>query len=148
MEEIIVGSAAFFDGISTFEPKTIDKLSFVDSTRNGWWRYVVTKNGVKHYKWQRHTLTEYVNKLAHCTDCKRVTTLLVPAFVSEVKGSLSDSQYIAAIESAINRLCERHAWGKTVYQAYVANGSLTLTEEQRATAYALYEAARRNDKQE
>lgn len=139
--EIVVGSAAFFSGMEGYAPKTIDKLEIITETRNGWWRYCGHADGVSHYKWQQHTLGELVEKLRKCTDCKRVTTLLVPEFAQAV-GCDNAATYLVTIQPAIDKLCDKHEWGKTVYAAYVENGALTLTAEQREAAYEQYKALR------
>ena len=145
MKKILVGAWAFFAALLMADNAKTEKdeLEFVDATRNGWWRYAGHFDGARLFKWQKHTLAEYVQKLSKCTDCNRVTTLLVPEFAQAVKGKMTDAEYLQTIEPAIMRLCERHAWGKMVYEAYVANGSLTLTDEQRSQAYAMYKSARK-----
>lgn len=50
--------------------------------------------------------------------------------------------YLATVKPAVDKLCDKHEWGKTVYAAFVENGALTLTDEQREAAYEQYKAAR------
>lgn len=88
-----------------------------------------------------------MEKLTQCTDCKRVTTLLVPEFADSVAGGLPAGDYLTAIKPAIDRLCDRHAWGRIIYDAYVKNGSLTLTDEQRQSAFENYKAIRAEKKE-
>lgn len=142
MAEITVGSVAFFDGMEGFKPKLTDKLEIVKSVPNGWWKHKQTKEHVRIFEWQQHTLAELVGKLTQCTDCKRVTTLLVFAFADSVADGLPVSGYLTAIEPAVAKLCDKHAWGKVIYEAYRRNGALTLTDEQRAEAYEAYKATR------
>ena len=146
MAEITTGSVAFFDGMAGFKPKLTDKVEIVKSVPNGWWKHKQTKEHVRIFEWQRHTVSELVEKLTACTDCKRVTTLLVPAFAQAIAGEsvLGGSpakKYLTAIAPAVAKLCDRHEWGTVIYEAYKQNGALTLTDEQRAEAYEAYKTA-------
>lgn len=145
--EITVGSAAFFAGLEGFEPKTTDKLEIIPAVRNGWWRYCGTADGISHYKWQQHTLQELVDKLKKCTDCKRISTLLVPDFAKVVAPKVNAADYLEAIAPAIGRLCDKHQWGKAVYEAYKENGNLEMSEEQRKRTFAVYRATRADSRQ-
>lgn len=141
MTEITVGSVAFFDGMEGFKPQVTDKVQIVAQVPNGWWHHKQTKDHVRIFEWQEHTVAELVEKLTQCTDCKRVTTLLVPEFAAAVSAD-SPAEYLAAIKPAIDKLCDKHEWGKTIYAAYVENGALTLNDEQKAEAYEQYKAVR------
>lgn len=143
MTEITVGSVAFFDGMEGFTPKVTDKVQIVKKVKNGWWHHKQTKDHVRMFEWQQHTIAELVEKLTQCTDCKRVTTMLVPEFATAI-GCKDAAAYLTAIAPAIAKLCDKHQWGKFIYDAYVQNGSLTITDEQKAAAYEAYKAARPN----
>lgn len=146
MTEITVGSVAFFDGMEGFKPQVTDKVVIVKKVPNGWWHHKQTKQHVRLFEWQEHTVSELVAKLTQCTDCKRVTTLLVPEFAQAV-GCDNIATYLTTIKPAIDRLCDRHAWGRIIYDAYVSNGALTITDEQRQAAFEQYKAARPEKKE-
>ena len=142
MTEITVGSVAFFDGMEGFKPQVTDKVVIVKKVPNGWWHHKQTKQHVRLFEWQQHTVSELVEKLSAVTDCKRASTLLVPAFANAVKGNQTDAAYLTAIAPVIGKVCGKHEWVRSVYDAYVQNGSLTLTDAQCNAAYAEYKAAR------
>lgn len=145
MTEITVGSVAFFDGMEGFKPQVTDKVVIVKQVPNGWWHHKQTKQHVRLFEWQQHTVSELVAKLSAVTDCKRASTLLVPAFANAVKGNQTAAEYLTAIAPVMQTICGRHEWAKTIYDAYVQNGSLTLTDAQRMEAYEQYKALRHED---
>lgn len=145
MTEITVGSVAFFDGMEGFKPQVTDKVVIVKQVPNGWWHHKQTRQHVRLFEWQQHTVSELVEKLSAVTDCKRASTLLVPAFANAVKGNQTDAAYLTAIAPVIGKVCGKHEWVRSVYDAYVQNGSLTLTDAQRMEAYEQYKALRPED---
>lgn len=132
---IVVGSAAFFGGMEGFIPRTTDQITLVDEVPNGWWHHTGTSEGVRSFDWQRHTLEELVAKLRQDGDGKRAMTLLVPEFATAFG---LDMEGLESIRTMMEGLTGRYAWGRTIYEAYLSNGEMTLTEEQRAEAYAQY----------
>ena len=129
MTEITVGSVAFFDGMEGFKPQVTDKVVIVKQVPNGWWHHKQTKQHIRLFEWQQHTLSELVAKLSA---------------VTAVKDTQTDAADLTAIAPVIQTICGRHEWAKTVYDAYVQNGSLTLTEAQRQDAFEAYKKTHQN----
>ena len=116
----------------------IDKITLVDTTINGWWKFIDVINNVNYFEWQKHTLNEWIDKLTSTNDNIRVSTFLVPDFINQIKGNLTIEEYLNKIKPLFNNLEDKYSWVVYVYNAYVNNKAFVLTNAQRESAYKMY----------
>ena len=141
MKKIITGSRAFFEGMDGFKPHDFDyivlrqpeevsfkyKYAHKDSEGNCIFEVVVR---------DKQDMMDYAVK--HGLPMS-LCMFLVPEFCEAVGITLSD---LPTLSSMRDRLNKRHRYLGIIYNAYLTNGSMTLTEEQRMAAYDEYKKAR------
>lgn len=133
-----VGSCAFFGKIIGFESKDKDYVHLMD----GWF---LNQCGVA-VKIDGCDRFLYPNKgLALIDDCLKqddpltAGKFLVPEFCEYIGATLDD---IKRLKPLFERIDEKHRYETFIYECYVKNNGLWLTEEQRLKAYEIYKTAR------
>lgn len=64
---------------------------------------------------------------------------LVPEFAEYIGLTIDD---LKELQPLFDKMDEKHSYEKVIYDSYVANGSFTLTDEQREKAYEEYKKTR------
>ena len=64
---------------------------------------------------------------------------LVPEVCKELGVTIED---LPKLEPLLARLDDRHKYEEIIFRSYLENGSFTLTDEQRLTAYESYKQSR------
>lgn len=136
---ITTGSTVFFNGIDGFKHTSDDMVLMVD--RGHGFDFVMTVdygcNKVMHVvRRPKAELIEYALTTAPAIALGR---FLTPEFAEEIGLTIADLHTLAPLAEL---LPEKQAYQRVIYDAYLTNGSFTLTEEQRGTAYEAYKAAR------
>jgi hypothetical protein len=141
-ERILVGSRAFFDGIPDFKPHDSDWVEFYDTSEVSFQYKNVLKAGsdcvfqlVRRPKQQR---IDYA--LAHERPFS-LCMFLVPRICKEFGMDLHDLEMLRPMRENLNY---RHLYLGIIFDAYMENGSMTLTDNQRTHAYIEYMKARNN----
>lgn len=138
MEKILVGSASFFAGMEGYNG-TPNYVQVIDEPKPGcskWW----SKRGEDTFEWVRHPKDVQLKKLASAGVVKRVAALLSPELASVFDVMVEDIQSLHHIWDR----CEgKTAYYKVIADAYIENGSFTLTDDQRIAAYSVYLEERR-----
>lgn len=141
-ERILVGSRAFFDGIPDFKPHDSDWVEFYDTSEVSFQYKNVLKAGrdcvfqlVRRPKQQR---IDY--SLAHERPFS-LCMFLVPRICEEFGMDLHDLELLRPMRENLNY---RHLYLGIIFDAYMENGSMTLTDNQRTHAYIEYMKARNN----
>lgn len=138
-----VGSRAFFSGMPDFKPKDIDYLSFIEKG-NGFKKSIQRTDGNScHFLFVRNPKDEMIDDALSGGPAMAIGKFLVPEIAKELHLTIQD---LAKLQPLVLRLEEKHAYEKVIYDAYMANGSFTLTDEQRTSAFAAYSAARQSEK--
>lgn len=138
MKKFLVGSAAFFKGMEGYNG-TENFVQVIDEKKEGcsnWW----SKRGDDTFEWVRHTKEELIKKLASTGVEKRAASLLSPELAKEFGVSAED---IKSLEHLWKKCEGKNAYYKVIADAYIENGSLTLTDEQKAKAFEAYKEARK-----
>ena len=68
-----------------------------------------------------------------------VIKFLTPEFNEAIGFTIKD---LPKVKPLIDKLDEKHLYAKIIYEAYLENGSFTLTQEQRDKAYEEYKRLR------
>ena len=138
-KKFTVGSRAFFSGMPNFKPKDLDYLSFIDKG-NGFKNSMQRTDGnCCHFLFVRKPKNEMINDALSGGPAMAIGKFLVPEIAKELQLTIQD---LVKLQPLVLRLEEKHAYEKVIYDAYLANGSFTLTDEQRTSAFASYLAAR------
>lgn len=136
---IIVGSNAFFSGIDGFRSKDVDSVRLVDNPSG--FRYIrqINSGGRCMFEIKRVSVEEHISYALNKGAAMQVGKFLVPAFTEEIGFTI---EQLPQLQPLIDKLDAKHEYERTIYNAYIANGGFTLTEEQLAEAYAVYKDAR------
>lgn len=142
--EIVTGSRAFFTGMHNFAPKDCDII------------LIVQPGETSGYQWMRQTsngstdvfeivLRPKEELIAHALKKSvpmAIGRLLTPEFANLIGLSVSDLKVLRPMRE---RLDVKHEYVGLIYDAYIANGSFTLTDNQRSLCYESYMASRKKD---
>ena len=140
MNTILVGSKYFFKEMPGFSSKDTDKIVLVSKPVG--FKYVrqTSGSGSCLFEWKKMTADEFVNRTLKTKTPMSVGKFLVPEFNEQIGFTI---EHLKLLEPIFEQLDEKHKYEKVIYDAYVSNGSFTLTDEQRQTAYEVYKEARK-----
>lgn len=139
MSKILIGSQYFFSCYKDFESKDIDELEIVDTTDFSQMRQL-TGRGKCLFLMKRHsTKEEYIDWANKSNLGMVIGKFLVPEFCAEIGFTIEDFPKVAGL---LDKLDDKHKYEKIIYDSYVENGSLTLTDDQRKRAYKSYKESR------
>lgn len=132
---MIVGSNAFFKNIEGFTSKDTDILEFVDNPTD-------FKN-VRQFKfpdkcvfqWRKMSIDELIDITLSRNFPMEIGKFLVPEFIKEFNLSVAD---LKRLEPIISKLDDAHKYEESIYNSYIKNGELYLTDEQINDAYKIY----------
>lgn len=136
---ITIGSRAFFEGMAGFHPKDSDTL-VLQAAPCGY-RFVrqLHTAGRCIYYWRLMAAGEYIDYALEKGPAMQLGKFLVPPFAGAVGLTISS---LARLRPLVDRLDKTHAYERIIFEAYIANGSFTLTEGQRLAAFREYQAER------
>lgn len=144
-KEILVGSRAFFSNIEGFKAKDKDFVVFVE--RPKFFAHAIeepNRGGVCKFYWavvpKEKFLKYAVRKSASRLEFGK---FLVPEVAEFLQLTLEDLKALA--ERFLPALDKKHKYQEIIYNAYIENGSFTLTDEQRMNAYKVYQKARKEN---
>ena len=141
MDKFTVGSRAFFSGMDGYNPKDYDTLYLVDQG-NGY-KYIkqVSSAGSCQFFMVRNAKEVLIDYALNNSPSMAINKFLVPGLVNELGITIDD---LRQLQPMVDKLDAKHRYLRTIYEAYLANGSFTLTDEQRADAFEVYRAARQD----
>ncbi|MCH5307629.1 MAG: hypothetical protein J1E37_06060 [Prevotella sp.] len=136
MKRILTGSRAFFSGMEGFHPHDSDYIEIVEPKDVDFYYKNCKKEGTdcifqnvrrpkdKRIRWA----LKYENPMSLCN-------FLIPEFAREFNITIEDLETLRPMRDMLDR---RHQYLGVIYDAYIANGDFTLTDEQRQTAFDEY----------
>lgn len=140
--KILIGSKYFFDCYEDFNGKDIDELELIDTAEFSQVRQI-TGQGRCLFQLKRHQRTqEYIDWAVKSNIGMVVGKFLVPEFCQEIGFTIND---LPKLQVLIDRLDDKHKYEEIIYNAYLCNGSFTLTQSQRDRAYQSYKESRKNE---
>lgn len=139
-KQFTVGSSAFFSGMPDFRSKDSDILILTDEPDGFQWRREQQLRGVSTFRYKREPLAQMIQRTLDADDPLLVGKFLVPEVAAELGASVAD---ILPLQPLVGKLDDKHKYYAVIFDAYQANGSITLTQEQRDAAYQLYTEARK-----
>lgn len=139
-KKIIVGSRAFFSQYEDFEPSDKDYVEFSDDQQEYFWVEKKDDEHIFHYK--TTTKEEFINfELEHADVFPMAATKFLVPEILEYFDMTFDDLYL--FNRNFENIDRRHKYTKVIYNAYLENGSFTLTEEQRLAAYNEYKSIKK-----
>ena len=142
MEKIITGSELFFSGIEGFIPHDHDRIQIMEADDVNFLfkrRMFDHKDGTDTFYIVRQSKEEYIRWAVKFASGTTLGMFLTPAFCEIFGVTIED---LLSLRPLCERLDSRHHYEAIIYEAYLANGSMTLTEEQRMEAYKDYKQSR------
>ena len=142
MIEIQAGSRAFFSGMEGFTPHDNDVVVIENSAGNGYLFHRSIPN-IAEQKDVYHVVKQNKERLMNW-ELKHSSPMvlgryLLPAFCEEFGITVSDLETLRPLRDRMDR---RHSYLVVIYDAYIENGSMTLTDQQRQAAFVEYKKER------
>lgn len=139
-KQFTVGSRAFFSDMPGFRSKGSDILVLTDEPDGFQWRREQQLRGVSTFRYKREPLAQMIQRTLDADDPLLVGKFLVPEVAAELGASVAD---ILPLQPLVAKLDDKLKYYAVIFDAYQANGSFTLTQDQRNEAYQLYTEARK-----
>ena len=135
-----MGSSIFFNCFDDYTAKDADKLCIMDT-------FIVKGTNVLNMKlkgddvffFRNMNKEEFINDTIDSNVPMRVGKFLVPEFCKYIGFEISDYD---KLKDMFDKLDEKHRYEIIIRDAYIENGSFTLTDEQRMRAYEEYKKER------
>ncbi len=135
---ILIGSRYFFSEYPDYHSHDIDKIELQDTNDYKYVR-IIRGQGKDYFFFKRKPKEEMIQDALKQELAMVVGKFLVPEFCQEIGFTIED---LPRLQPLIDRLDEKHLYEKIIYEAYLSNGSFTLTQEQRDQAYEEYKRLR------
>ena len=139
IKKIIIGSSVFFSEYEDYKSKDVDVVAIMDT-------FIPHKNSLNmKIKGEDVFLYRNMSKQRFIQDAfasgvpMRAGKFLVPEFVEYIGMEINDLRRLAPL---FDQMDEAHKYEKIIFDAYMENGSFTLTDEQRKAAYEEYKLSR------
>lgn len=142
MAKIITGSRAFFDGMEGFTPHDTDAIQIVSERdvnflfRRSMYDH---KDDCDTFYCVRQPKEQYLRWAARFASGSTLGQFLTPDFCQEFGITVDD---LKQLQPMVERLDKRHKYIAIIYNAYIDNGSMTMTDKQRYAAFEEYKQER------
>ena len=137
----IVGSNYFFKTIKGFKSKDIDEVEVINDSKKFKHNFRIKIDNKDIIKIVRQDKQEMLSYAAKYADGLVFGRFLIPELNEEFGIELED---LKIVEPLIAKLDDKHLYFKKIYEYYLENGNMTLTDEQRNAAYEIYKQYRTN----
>ena len=136
-----VGSQAFFEGMPGFMPGDIDELEFEEQPKLFRDFMQIRKKDRTRclFIWRKMDPDEFIDYALRSRTPMEAGKFLVPEVAEDLGITI---EHLKRLEPVFDRLDERHAYERIIFDAYMQNGEIRLTEEQRDLAYEVYKSKR------
>lgn len=139
MNKILMGSRYFFSCYDDFTSKDIDEIEIVETNEFNQVRQI-TGQGKCLFQLKKHlSKEEYINWALQSQVGMVIGKFLVPEFCEAIGFTIED---LPRLKVLLGRLDKKHKYEEIIFNSYVENGSFTLTDEQRKSAYKSYKESR------
>lgn len=139
MSKFLMGSQYFFSCYEDFTSKDTDEVEIIETDE---FKYVRQLTGQGRCLFQ---LKKYPSKEEYI-DCALQSSLgmvvgkfLIPEFCEAIGFTVED---LPRLHGLVDILDDKHKYEEIIYNAYIKNGSFTLTDMQRNEAYNSYKESR------
>lgn len=141
MDKILCGSAYFFNKFEDYKAPDIDEIVLVDEGNGYEYMRQISSNGHCTFNIVRRPKEELIGYVLNNPKVPSmvINRFLIPEFNREFGITIGD---LYQLRPLVDSLDEYHVYLKTIYEAYIENGSFTLIDSQLERAYEVYKAAR------
>ncbi len=130
-KHIIVGSSYFFNKLPAFKPKDLDVVVFKTNTSFDYY-HQIGFDGKDIFTWNKKS----VFKFDYSENPMAIGKFLVPEILDELG---VDFEFVKLIlQNNIDKLAKRHEYQKLIFDFYIENNEMKLTEEQLNIVYNNY----------
>lgn len=137
---IEVGSRAFFSGFADFTSKDHDYLVLVSDPKGFNYRRECSLRGVDTFEYKRMGADDFVAKTLEYNDALAVGKFLVKDFADAI-GLTTDQ--LKQLQPLVEKLDEKHQYERIIFDAIIASGSWTLSDDTLQVAYDSYKESRK-----
>lgn len=140
VKKIKMGSEIFFSQYQDFKSKDTDWLCLVRNYFGGdkAMRVQIKHDDIVLYH-EGYNKADFIKEALTSKVPMKIGKFLIPEFSEYFNVTLKD---LKLLKPLVDSLDSKHAYQKIIYDAYISNGSFTLTDEQRQAAYDSYKSAR------
>jgi hypothetical protein len=132
---MLVGSNVFFKNIEGFNSKDTDILELVDNPTDFKYLRQFRFKDKCVFQWRNMPVDEFIDAELLMNVPMSVCKFLCPEFI-KLKGLTIEQ--LKRLQPLVDNMDEKHMYLKTIYDFYIANNDLTLTDEQLNDAYKMY----------
>lgn len=132
---MLVGSNVFFKDIEGFNSKDIDILELVDNPTDFKYLRQFRFKDKCVFQWRNMPVDEFIDAELLMNVPMSICKFLCPEFI-KLKGVTIE--HLKRLQPLVDNMDEKHMYLKTIYDFYIANNELQLTDEQLNEAYNIY----------
>lgn len=137
---IRVGSNYFFSCYENFKSKDIDEIEIIPEDADVDFNFLRYTHSTAHCLFEIKKSDKYKDwVLGNARNNLHIASFFIPEFCKEMGYTLKD---LSDVSVRLSQLSPNHQYYRAIYNAYIENGSFTLTDEQRDAAYKIYCDAR------
>ena len=136
---ILVGSNYFFKNYNDFQPKDTDYVLLVDNPSSFYFSKQTTTSNTCLFEWRNMSPRRFINFSLKNKCGMELGKFLVPEFCNAIN---FDFYHLQELRPLLEYLDNKHRYLEVIYNAYMDNKGMYLTDEQRDLAYAKYKEAR------
>lgn len=136
-----VGSQAFFNGYSDFNPSDIDYVEFEEHPKlyKNVMQFRKKDKSLCLFKWRKMSIDEFIEYTLNSKLPMEIGKFLVPEIAEYLGFTLNDLEKLRPV---IEKLDNKHKYEKIIFDSYLQNNGFYLTQEQRDKAYEIYKSER------
>lgn len=134
-----MGSCYFFSCYNDFKSKDIDEIEIIETQDFKYQRQLTGQGRCLFQLNKQPSKEDYINCALQSSLGMVIGKFLVPEFCELIGFTWEDLRQLSPL---VDKLDHKHMYEKIIYDSYIENESLTLTQEQRDKAYASYKITR------
>lgn len=140
MSKILMGSQYFFSCYHDFKSKDIDEIEIIETQDFKYQRQLTGQGKCLFQLNKQPSKEDYINYALRSSVGMVIGKFLIPEFCELIGFTWEDLRQLSPL---VDKLDPKHMYEKIIYDSYIENKSLTLTQEQRDKAYASYKLTRK-----
>lgn len=139
MSKFLMGSQYFFSCYDDFNSKDIDEIEIIETEDFNNMRQLTGRGKCLFQLKKQPSKEGYIDYALKSRLGMVVGKFLIPEFCEAIGFTVED---LPRLKVLIDRLDDKHKYEEIIFKSYIENGTFTLTDEQRATAYKSYKESR------
>lgn len=141
--KILVGSRYFFEYYPDFYSKDCDYVRVVniDEVDFKYNREIHLSGGHDIFEIVKRPPKDIIDRIIEKGAPMQVGKFLIPEFCERIEFDFNKDYEL--LRPLIEKLDDMHTYEKIIYEAYIENGKMELTDEQRVAAYNEYKSKRK-----